>query len=292
VEAPVTGWGDPQTIVLLAGSAALLGAFVLIESRHRAPLVPARHPPFTDDRGRPRSRSAAATSATSSSGSSSAPASASPSSPPRSPPSPASPSTSRGSPPVSATRASRSAQPSRSPSSRPSPSRAPTTPGRQRRRQSARGAHRGLPVGLSSCCRPRRYRRRALAPAPRARAGRWRWTASSRSSGARRLCSRVQRCSGSAARHSRRPAWRPLIRQRLLSRRNASTKPHERRDRLPEERSLVDARGDAASRVQSKPGPYFVSRRAFLREPCERRFSPLLREHVVERGAKAERLEG
>jgi hypothetical protein len=165
-------------------------------------------------------------------------------------------------------------------------------PGRQRRRQSARGAHRGLPVGLSSCCRPRRYRRRALAPAPRARAGRWRWTASSRSSGARRLCSRVQRCSGSAARHSRRPAWRPLIRQRLLSRRNASTKPHERRDRLPEERSLVDARGDAASRVQSKPGPYFVSRRAFLREPCERRFSPLLREHVVERGAKAERLEG
>jgi MFS family permease len=48
-----------------------------------------------------------------------------------------------------------------------------------------------------------------------------------------------------------------------------------RRDRLPEERSLVDARGDAASRVQSKPGPYFVSRRAFLREPCERRFSPL-----------------
>jgi EmrB/QacA subfamily drug resistance transporter len=39
VEAPDTGWGDPQTIVLLAGSAALLGAFVLIESRHRAPLV-------------------------------------------------------------------------------------------------------------------------------------------------------------------------------------------------------------------------------------------------------------
>jgi EmrB/QacA subfamily drug resistance transporter len=39
VEAPETGWGDPQTIVLLAGSAALLGAFVLIEWRHRAPLV-------------------------------------------------------------------------------------------------------------------------------------------------------------------------------------------------------------------------------------------------------------
>jgi EmrB/QacA subfamily drug resistance transporter len=42
VEAPNTGWGDPQTIALLACSAALLGAFVLIESRHRAPLVPLR----------------------------------------------------------------------------------------------------------------------------------------------------------------------------------------------------------------------------------------------------------
>src|SRR4029434_11344129 len=40
VEAPDKGWGDPQTIVLLAGSAALLAAFVLIESRHRAPLDP------------------------------------------------------------------------------------------------------------------------------------------------------------------------------------------------------------------------------------------------------------
>jgi EmrB/QacA subfamily drug resistance transporter len=39
VEAPDTGWGDPLTIALLAGSAALLGAFALIESRHRAPLV-------------------------------------------------------------------------------------------------------------------------------------------------------------------------------------------------------------------------------------------------------------
>jgi EmrB/QacA subfamily drug resistance transporter len=39
VEAPDTGWGDLQTILLLAGSAALLGAFVLIESRHHAPLV-------------------------------------------------------------------------------------------------------------------------------------------------------------------------------------------------------------------------------------------------------------
>jgi EmrB/QacA subfamily drug resistance transporter len=39
VEAPDVGWGDPQTILLLAGSAALLGAFALIESRHRAPLV-------------------------------------------------------------------------------------------------------------------------------------------------------------------------------------------------------------------------------------------------------------
>jgi hypothetical protein len=40
VEAPNAGWGDPQTIGLLVGSAALLGAFALIESRHRAPLVP------------------------------------------------------------------------------------------------------------------------------------------------------------------------------------------------------------------------------------------------------------
>jgi EmrB/QacA subfamily drug resistance transporter len=39
VEAPDTGWGDPQTILLLVASAALLAAFVLIESRHRAPLV-------------------------------------------------------------------------------------------------------------------------------------------------------------------------------------------------------------------------------------------------------------
>jgi EmrB/QacA subfamily drug resistance transporter len=40
VEAPNTGWGDAQTILLVAGSAAFLAAFVLIESRHRAPLVP------------------------------------------------------------------------------------------------------------------------------------------------------------------------------------------------------------------------------------------------------------
>src|SRR5262250_959551 len=40
VEAPSKGWTDPQTIVLLAGSAALLAAFAAIESRHRAPLVP------------------------------------------------------------------------------------------------------------------------------------------------------------------------------------------------------------------------------------------------------------
>jgi EmrB/QacA subfamily drug resistance transporter len=39
VEAPETGWADPQTILELAGSAALLGAFLLIESRQRAPLV-------------------------------------------------------------------------------------------------------------------------------------------------------------------------------------------------------------------------------------------------------------
>jgi EmrB/QacA subfamily drug resistance transporter len=42
VEAPDKGWGDPQTIVPLAGSAALLAAFAAIESRHRAPLVPLR----------------------------------------------------------------------------------------------------------------------------------------------------------------------------------------------------------------------------------------------------------
>jgi MFS family permease len=42
VEAPDVGWGDPQTILLLAGSAVLLAAFALTESRHRAPLVPLR----------------------------------------------------------------------------------------------------------------------------------------------------------------------------------------------------------------------------------------------------------
>lgn len=42
VEAPEIGWGDPQTILLFAASAALLAAFTLIESRHRAPLVPLR----------------------------------------------------------------------------------------------------------------------------------------------------------------------------------------------------------------------------------------------------------
>src|SRR4029450_11960194 len=42
VEAPDTGWGDVGTVLLLAGSALLLAAFALIESRHRAPLVPLR----------------------------------------------------------------------------------------------------------------------------------------------------------------------------------------------------------------------------------------------------------
>jgi EmrB/QacA subfamily drug resistance transporter len=42
VEAPDVGWGDVRTILLLAGSAVLLAAFALIESRHRAPLVPLR----------------------------------------------------------------------------------------------------------------------------------------------------------------------------------------------------------------------------------------------------------
>jgi EmrB/QacA subfamily drug resistance transporter len=42
VEAPKVGWGDVQTFLLLAGSAVLLAAFALIESRHPAPLVPLR----------------------------------------------------------------------------------------------------------------------------------------------------------------------------------------------------------------------------------------------------------
>jgi EmrB/QacA subfamily drug resistance transporter len=42
VEAPAVGWGSARTILLVAGSAALLVTFVLIESRHPAPLVPLR----------------------------------------------------------------------------------------------------------------------------------------------------------------------------------------------------------------------------------------------------------
>jgi predicted MFS family arabinose efflux permease len=42
VEAPDVGWGAAQTVLLAAGSAVLLALFVLIESRHRAPLVPLR----------------------------------------------------------------------------------------------------------------------------------------------------------------------------------------------------------------------------------------------------------
>jgi EmrB/QacA subfamily drug resistance transporter len=42
VEAPDVGWGSLQTILLFAGSAVLIAAFALIESRHRAPLVPLR----------------------------------------------------------------------------------------------------------------------------------------------------------------------------------------------------------------------------------------------------------
>jgi len=42
VEAPDAGWGSLQTILLFVGSALLLAAFTLIESRHRAPLVPLR----------------------------------------------------------------------------------------------------------------------------------------------------------------------------------------------------------------------------------------------------------
>jgi EmrB/QacA subfamily drug resistance transporter len=42
VEAPGAGWGGLRTILPLAGSAVLAAAFTLIESRHRAPLVPLR----------------------------------------------------------------------------------------------------------------------------------------------------------------------------------------------------------------------------------------------------------
>jgi EmrB/QacA subfamily drug resistance transporter len=42
VEAPDVGWGAARTLLLLAGSAGLLAAFALIESRHPAPLVPLR----------------------------------------------------------------------------------------------------------------------------------------------------------------------------------------------------------------------------------------------------------
>ena len=42
VKAPSVGWGDVRTILLFAGSAVLVAAFALIESRHRAPLIPLR----------------------------------------------------------------------------------------------------------------------------------------------------------------------------------------------------------------------------------------------------------
>jgi EmrB/QacA subfamily drug resistance transporter len=42
VEAPTEGWASARTIALLALSAALAVAFVLVESRQRAPLVPLR----------------------------------------------------------------------------------------------------------------------------------------------------------------------------------------------------------------------------------------------------------
>jgi EmrB/QacA subfamily drug resistance transporter len=42
VEAPDVGWGSLRTILLFAGSAVLIAAFALIESRHPAPLVPLR----------------------------------------------------------------------------------------------------------------------------------------------------------------------------------------------------------------------------------------------------------
>jgi hypothetical protein len=42
VEAPETGWGDPRTVALLAGAAAPLAVFAVIESRVAAPLLPLR----------------------------------------------------------------------------------------------------------------------------------------------------------------------------------------------------------------------------------------------------------
>jgi MFS family permease len=42
VEAPSAGWASAQTLLLFAGSAALLATFTVIESRHPAPLVPLR----------------------------------------------------------------------------------------------------------------------------------------------------------------------------------------------------------------------------------------------------------
>src|SRR5262249_58751906 len=42
IKAPAAGWGSLQTVLPLAGSAVLVAAFALIESRHRAPLVPLR----------------------------------------------------------------------------------------------------------------------------------------------------------------------------------------------------------------------------------------------------------
>jgi EmrB/QacA subfamily drug resistance transporter len=42
VEAPTVGWAEIRTIVPLVGSAVLIAAFALIESRHHAPLMPLR----------------------------------------------------------------------------------------------------------------------------------------------------------------------------------------------------------------------------------------------------------
>jgi MFS family permease len=42
VEAPVHGWGSPQTVLLFAAALVLLAAFLVIERRAPAPLVPRR----------------------------------------------------------------------------------------------------------------------------------------------------------------------------------------------------------------------------------------------------------
>ena len=57
--APQAGWGTARTVALLAASVALLAAFVVIETRVEAPLMPLRIFRLQDARGRERGRRAA-----------------------------------------------------------------------------------------------------------------------------------------------------------------------------------------------------------------------------------------